>query len=142
MCLVCLIKLIKTNGACSLVPFGRGEPNQGAALCYVHIFLKRRQLSPSELCKCPDTEIEESFCCGFPGYRMLGSSRRKGEKKVWVRYKESAYLDSVNQTRRHFTAEHNECCDVDYPLSIVRVPETHPVLSHNTCPLLLLEKTE
>lgn len=50
------------------------------------------------------------------------------------------YLGSVYRTWRHFSPEHNGCCEVVHPLSIVRESQPHPVLPYNTSPPLLLKK--
>lgn len=79
------------------------------------------------------------FCCKFPGERMLRCWKKK--KRARLQFKGRDYLGSVHLTWRHFTREHNGCCEVACPLSIVRFSQPHPVSPRSTSPPLLLEKT-
>lgn len=67
--------------------------------------------------------------------------KKKEREEILGPVQRREYLGSAYQTWRHFTPEHNGCCEVAYPLSIVRFSQPHPVLPHNTSPPLLLEKT-
>lgn len=76
------------------------------------------------------------FVLWIPWWRNVSPWGNEKEKKktnlVAVQRRES--LDSVKQTLRRFTQEHNGCCDAYSSLSIVRFSQPHPVLP-TTCPL-------
>lgn len=67
--------------------------------------------------------------------------KKKKRKRARLQFKGRDYLGSVHLTWRHFTREHNGCCEVACPLSIVRFSQPHPVSPRSTSPPLLLEKT-
>lgn len=76
----------------------------------------------------------------IPWWKNVKKNNKKKREEIFGPVQRREYLGSVYRTRRHFSPEHNGCCEVAHPLSIVRLCEPHPVLPYNTSPPLLLKK--